>query len=69
MGDAKEDLYEEHVRTLAEPLSEATKIASRHSKMSHETAKRYYDRETKLEQFRRGELIYLYDPIHKRGKA
>ena len=68
-GDAKQDLYEEHVRTLAERLSEATKIASQNSKMSHETAKRYCDRQTKWEQFKRGALVYLYDPIHKRGKT
>ena len=68
-GDAKQDLYEEHVRTLAERLSEATKIASQNSKMSHETAKRYYDRQTKWEQFKRGPLVYLYNPMHKRGKA
>jgi hypothetical protein len=37
--------------------------------MSHETAKRYYDRQTKLEQYQKGELVYLYDPTHKRGKA
>ena len=39
-GDAKEDLYEEHVKTLAERLRESNKIAIRHSKMSHETVKR-----------------------------
>jgi hypothetical protein len=48
-GEVKEDLYEEYVKTLAERLREANKIASRHSKTSHETAKRYYDSQTKLE--------------------
>ena len=24
---------------------------------------------TKLEQFKKGDLVYLHDPIHKRGKA
>ena len=38
-------------------------------KQSHETAKRYYDRKTKLEQFKRGDFVYVHDPIHKRGKA
>jgi hypothetical protein len=37
--------------------------------MSHETAKRYYDRQTKLEQYQKGDLVYLHDPTHKRGKA
>ena len=37
--------------------------------MSHETAKQCYDRQTKLEQYEKGALIYLNDPIHKRGKT
>jgi hypothetical protein len=62
-------IYMKNTKTLAERLREANKKASRHSKTSHETAKRYYDRQTKLEQYKRGTLVYLYDPIHKRGKA
>jgi len=37
--------------------------------MSHDTAKRYYDRQTKLEQFKKGDFVCIHDPIHKRGKA
>ena len=32
-------------------------------------AKRYYDRQTKLEKFIKGDLVYVHDPIYKRGKA
>jgi hypothetical protein len=66
---AGDDSYEDHVRALALRLHEANKIAGQHSKLSHQTAKRYYDRQTKLEQFKKGDLVYLYDPTHKRGKA
>jgi len=48
---ASESEHEEHVRTLAERLLEANKAAGFQSKISHETAKRYYDRQTKLEKF------------------
>jgi hypothetical protein len=54
---------------LAERLHEANKAAGQHSKQSHETAKRYYDRRPKLEQFKKGAFTYVYDPIHKRSKA
>jgi hypothetical protein len=64
-----ENEYEEHVRTLAGRLREAHRAASQQSKMSHEVAKRYYDRHAKLEQYRKGDLVYIYDPVHKRGKA
>jgi transposase InsO family protein len=64
-----ENEYEEHVRTLAKRLQEAHRAAGQQSKMSHEVAKRYYDRQAKLEQYRKGDLVYKYDPVHKRGKA
>jgi hypothetical protein len=54
---------------LAQRLHEASIVARKQSKLSHQTAKRYYDRQTKDEQFQRGDLVYLYDPVHKRGKA
>jgi hypothetical protein len=53
------DEYEQHVTLLAERLREANKKASQQSRMSHETAKRYYDRQTKLEQYQKGDLVYL----------
>ena len=65
LGTTNIKLYEEHVTALAERLREANTVASLHSKMSHETAKRYYDRQTKLEQYTKGTLVYLYDPTHK----
>ena len=66
---AQENEYEKHVKVLAERLHEANKAAGQQSKQSHETAKRYYDRKTNLEQFKKGDLVYVHDPIHKRGKA
>jgi len=65
----EEDDYDRHVRTLAERLCEANKAAGQQSKRSHKTAKWYYDRQTKLEQFKKGDFVYLHDPTHKRGKA
>jgi hypothetical protein len=46
LGD---NVYEEHVKLLVERLHEASKAAGQQSKLSHETAKRYYDRQTKLD--------------------
>jgi hypothetical protein len=53
---------------LAERLREANKTAGEQSKLSHDTAKRYYDRQTKLEQFSKGDVVYIHDPTYKRGK-
>jgi len=71
LSDTREegDEYEAHVQVLAERLHEANRAAGQQSKQSHETAKRYYDRKARLEQFRKGDLAYVYDPVHKRGKA
>jgi len=35
----------------------------------HETAKRYYDRHTKLEQLRKNNFVCVHDRTHKRSKA
>jgi hypothetical protein len=71
LGDKalEESDYEEHVRMLAKRLHEANKIASEQSKLSHETAKRYYDRQAKLVPYKKGDLVYLHDPVYKRGIA
>ena len=66
LGD---DEYERHVKLLAERLREANAAAGQQSKLSHEVAKRYYDRQTKLEQFSKGDLVYIYDPTYKRSQA
>jgi hypothetical protein len=55
----KDDSYEEHVKALEERLREANKIAGQHSRTSHGTAKRYYVRQTKLEQYKKGMFVYL----------
>jgi transposase InsO family protein len=64
-----ENDYENHVRVLAERLREANMAAGQQSKKSHETAKRYYDQNARLEQFHRGDFVYVHDPTHRRGKA
>jgi hypothetical protein len=43
--------------------------AREQSKLSHQTAKRYYDRQTNIEQFKKEDLVYLHDPTYRRGKA
>ena len=67
--ELKEGEYEEYVRMLALSLKEAHKEAGQQSKLSHWKAKYYYDDHTRLEHFVKGDLVYLYDPIYKRGKA
>jgi hypothetical protein len=67
--DLGEDEYEGLVRMLAERLREANKTAGQQSKLSHDTAKRNYDRQAKLEQFSKGDFVYIHDPTYKRGKA
>ena len=44
-------------------------MAGQQSMLSHETAKRYYDRQTKLERFKKGDFVYVHGPTYKRGKA
>jgi hypothetical protein len=54
---------------IASRLREANKVAGHQSKLSHDTAKRYYDRQVKWEQFKKGDFVYMRDPTYKRGKA
>ena len=61
--------YEEHVKTVAVRFREANGAAGTHSKQSHLASKEYYDRRTKLEQYRKGNLVYLHDPTYKWGKS
>jgi len=65
----KENEYEEHVKQLVERLREANKVAGQQSRTSHNNAKRYYDRQTKLQSFKKGDFVYVRDPTYKRGKA
>ena len=61
--------YENHVKVSAKRLQEASRVAKQQSKLSHEVAKRYYDRYVKREQFNKGDFVYLHDPTCKRSKA
>jgi transposase InsO family protein len=68
-GELEINEYEKHVEMLATRLKEANKVAEQQSKLSHDTAKRYYDRQSKLEKYRKGDLVYIQDPTYKSGKA
>jgi hypothetical protein len=69
LDETDQDCYEEHVRRLALRLREANTVAGQNSKLSYQAAKQYYDKRTKLEQFKKGDLVYFHDPIYKRGRA
>jgi hypothetical protein len=45
----------EHIHMLAERLQEAYQVAGKQSKMSHELAKKYYDRKVRDECFNKGD--------------
>jgi hypothetical protein len=40
--------YEKHIHMLAERLQEAYQVAGKQSKISHELAKKYYDRKYEM---------------------
>jgi len=61
--------YERHIRTLAERLREANKVAGCQSKLNRDVAKLYYDRQTKLEKFGKGDLVYVHGPTYKKVKT
>jgi hypothetical protein len=61
--------YDRHVSELAMRLYEANKEAAKQSKLSHEVAKKYYDRKPREILLKRGDFVYLYNPIAKRGRA
>jgi hypothetical protein len=67
--DVGGDEYENHVKLLADRLREANKVAGQQSKLSHDSAKRYYDLQMKWEQFKMADFVYMRDPTYKRGKA
>jgi hypothetical protein len=60
---------EAHVKLLAKRLHKDKKLAEQQSKLGQETAKRYYDRYTKLEQFNKGDFVCEHDHTHKRSMA
>ena len=66
--DTKQNEHERHVREMAKRLREANRTAGQQSKMSHDTAQRYYDRYTKVEQFKKGDYVYVHNPVQK-GKS
>jgi hypothetical protein len=63
------DDYDDHVNKLAMRLYEANMEAKKQSKLSHVLAKIYYDRKTREIVMKKGDLLYLYNPIAKRGRA
>lgn len=54
---------------LSERLHETNIVARQQSRLNHETAKRYYDRQTKIERFSKGDFVYKHYPSYKRNKA
>jgi hypothetical protein len=68
-GATEEADYDTHVRALADRLREANNAAGHQTTISHETAKRYYDRHTKLNHYNNGDIVNIHDPMYKRGKA
>jgi hypothetical protein len=58
--DSGDGEYEEHVKMLTLRLSVANEVTGQQSKVSHETARGYYDLQTKLGQFHKGDLVYIY---------
>jgi hypothetical protein len=61
--------YDQHIWDLAMRLYEANVEAWKQSKLSHDLAKKYYDKRTREIQLKKGYLVYLYNPIAKRGTA
>jgi len=49
---------------LAMRLGVANEVTGQQSKLNHETAKGYYDRQTKLGQFHKGDLVCIYIYIY-----
>jgi hypothetical protein len=50
-------------------LYEANQAAKKQSKLSHALAKKYYDKNAREIQLKKGDLVYLYNPVAKRGLA
>jgi hypothetical protein len=61
--------YERHVCELAGRLHEAQEEARKQSKLSHDKAKKYYDRGTRDIRLKKGDVVYLHNPIAKRSRA
>jgi transposase InsO family protein len=61
--------YDTHVSELAMRLYEASEVARKQSKLSHKLAKGYYDKGTRELSLAKGDLVYLYNPVAKKGRA
>jgi hypothetical protein len=57
--------YEKHVRDLAGRLQEAQEEARKQSKLSHDKAKKYYDKGTRDIQLTKGDVVHLHNSIAK----
>jgi hypothetical protein len=68
--NAQEDRdYDIHVSKLAMRSYEASEEARKQSKLSHRLAKTYYDKKSPRNQLIKGDFVYLYNPVAKRGPA
>jgi hypothetical protein len=61
--------YADYVSSLAMRLYGANKEAGQQYKLSHKLAKKYYDRKTREIVLKKGDFVYAYNPIAKRGRA
>ena len=57
------------MQELARKLSRAHKVVRKGNVIGRKKSKKYYDRNTKLQKFYPGDLVYLLDPIAKRRVA
>jgi hypothetical protein len=67
LPEIRETEHEPRLEILKSKLRTAYKIARDHSRQSHATNKRYYDRSSKERGFAVGDLVYLYNPAIKVG--
>jgi hypothetical protein len=60
--------YDTHVSEIAMRLYEASEEARKQSRLSHKLAKGFYDKRTREFSLTKGDLVYLYNPVAKKGR-
>jgi ribosomal protein L21E len=66
-SDIRNTDHAPRLENLKSRLRTAYKLAREHSRKSHATNKRYYDRTAKEREFEVGDAVYLYNPAVKAG--
>jgi len=67
--DLRETEHAPRLENLKSALRSAYRLVRQNSRKSHATNKRYYDRRAKERSFVPGELVYLFNPVKKRGQC